>query len=470
VTQNHIEDADLEGQVDVSVIVPVFNAMPYLRTLLRSLLDQDLGSVTHEIVAVDDGSTDEGAQLLDDLAARHAELRVIHQPNSGWPGIPRNRGLDEARGRYVFFADADDEMGPEALRRLVHFADEHESDVVVPRVIGLGGRWVRDIYGVTQADADLEVVFKTLGPQKLFRLSFLREHGIRFPEEKVRLEDGMFLARAYLAATRVSLLGGYDYYRIVARDDGQNISGQALDPEGYTWSIGQVSRLIREGDPDPERADRIILDLYRRKCLKFYQPARLLRMSSARRQAFLGAHGRFIEEFIPPALEDTLVEPFRTRSRLVRTQDEAALLALARAELVEPLERATLLSARWSRRGGLSLSIELHGARAGGLATPLELRVTRRGGGPVRRLKVSEPQVVQAEAGRPTVSVVTVKVGRRLLRAGHAGVLDLSMTVPNTKQEAQVAAPLISVLPPSRGRARPYATVQRNLSIELSPA
>ncbi len=290
------------AEVDVSVVVPVYNAMPYLGTLIRSLVDQDLDRRRYEVLAIDDGSTDDGPAVLDEFAARHPQLTVVHQANSGWPGIPRNRGLDLARGRYVFFADADDEMGPQALRRMVQFADEHGSDVLLPKMVGVGGRWVRRMYEQTQVDADLETAFTTLSPQKLFRRSFLVEEGIRFPEEKVRLEDGMFLARAYLRARRVSLLGGYDFYRLVARDDGQNISSQPLDPAGYTWSVGEVSRLILENDPDPERAGRIVLDLYRRKCLKFYGPVRLLRMPQARRRAFLRAHANHIERFIPRRL------------------------------------------------------------------------------------------------------------------------------------------------------------------------
>ena len=126
--------------VDVSVVIPVFNAMPYLHELLESLAGQDLPDDAYEVIAVNDGSTDDSGAELDAFAERHPNVRVVHQENTGWPGGPRNRGLDLARGRYVFFADADDLLGPEALRRLVAFADEHGSDVIVPRMVGLNGR------------------------------------------------------------------------------------------------------------------------------------------------------------------------------------------------------------------------------------------------------------------------------------------------------------------------------------------
>ena len=155
-------------------------------------------------------------------------------------------------------------------------------------------------------DADLEKVLQTLTPQKLIRRSMLVDHDIRFPEEKVRLEDGMMLTRAYYAAARVSALGDYDYYYIRTRDDGQNISQGRLDPPGYTWSIGEVSRLVKEHDPDPARADRIVLDLYRRKCLKMYGPVRFAKMQDIHRDQWLHEHAKYIATYIPPELEAEL--------------------------------------------------------------------------------------------------------------------------------------------------------------------
>ena len=213
--------------VDVSVVVPVFNAMPYLHEFLESLAAQDLSDDAYEVIAVNDGSTDGSAAELDAFAARHSNVRVLHQENSGWPGKPRNRGLDLARGRYVFFADADDRLGTEALRRLVAFADEHGSDVVVPKMVGLNGRMAWWPHPEQAPDADLEKVLQTLTPQKLIRRSMLVDRDLRFPEEKIRLEDGMMLTRAYYTAARVSALGDYDYYYIRTRDDGGNISSAA---------------------------------------------------------------------------------------------------------------------------------------------------------------------------------------------------------------------------------------------------
>ncbi|MDO5741239.1 MAG: glycosyltransferase [Ornithinimicrobium sp.] len=453
--------------IDVSVIVPVYNAMPYLSTLLRSLVDQDMSPERYEIVVVDDGSTDEGPALMDGFAERHPQFRIVHQANSGWPGFPRNRGLDLARGRYVFFADADDELGAEALRRMVEFADLHETDVLLPKMVGKGGRWVRGMYGRDQVDADLEEAFLSLTPQKLFRRRFLLEHDLRFPEEKVRLEDGIFLADAYLKARRVSIVGGYDFYHLVSRDDGQNISSQPFVPAGYTWSIAEISRKVRENDPDPARAERIILDLYRRKCLKFYESRRLLRMPQPRRQAFLEAHADYIDNYITREMEDTLQEPFRSRSRLVRKQDEAGLLALARAGLDRPLASAALVTSRWRRRGDLRLSLEVQGGIEDKELRPMVLQLAQRGGAEVARARPRTARLVSQDGTHPALSVLTFKVKARVFRSVSKGVLDVALLVDGTDERARVATPLLLALPGPRKRFRPYATVQGNFSVEM---
>lgn len=303
------------------MVIPVYQSVEYVPELLESLEAQDLPQSSFEIIAVDDGSTDGGGELLDSWCRRLPNMRVVHQPNSGWPGQPRNRGVSLSSGRYVFFADADDVLSPRALGDLTRFADRHQSDIVIPKMASLNGRWVASyVYRSTQVDAPLELVFRTLGPTKLFRRQFLLDHDIRFPVERVRLEDGMFLAKAYQLAWRVSILVDDDYYLVRSRPDRKGLTNLALDPAGYTWSVGEVARIVRELDPNAARADQIVLDLYRRKCLKVYDPHRWLNWYSEEKQrAWLTAHGQLIAEHIPEALEQRLPPEYLVRSRAVRT-------------------------------------------------------------------------------------------------------------------------------------------------------
>ena len=88
-----------------SIVVPVFNAAPFLSDCLESVLGQT--DPDWECLCVDDGSTDASGALLDKYAARDSRFRVFHQKNAG-EGPSRNRALNEARGRFVVFLDRDD--------------------------------------------------------------------------------------------------------------------------------------------------------------------------------------------------------------------------------------------------------------------------------------------------------------------------------------------------------------------------
>ncbi|MFD0429100.1 glycosyltransferase family 2 protein [Streptomyces zhihengii] len=125
---------------DVSVVVGAYDAMPYLVRCLESVESQTIGPGRMELLAVDDGSADGTGEYLEEFAARSAvPTTVVRQPNSGGPGGPRNKGLALARGRYVFFLDADDFLGDEALERMVAVADRAGTDVVLGRMAGRGG-------------------------------------------------------------------------------------------------------------------------------------------------------------------------------------------------------------------------------------------------------------------------------------------------------------------------------------------
>lgn len=319
----------------VAVVIPVFNAMPYLQQLLDSLAQQDLSPELFEVIAVDDGSTDGSGKVLERFAAAHPNVRLIRQRNSGWPGQPRNAGIEASRGDYVFFADADDLLAPEALRAMLDFADRHAVDVLVPRMAGLSGRRVNhSLFAQTHIDAPLRQVFGTLSPQKLIRRELLEAQGLRFPEGRVRLEDGMFITRCYLAAQRVSVLAEHDYYYLRARQDGSNISARSTVPEDYTNSVRIIARDILDRCSDPGLAEQLVLDLYRRKILRVYVPARYQAMSPRRRSRWVSAHEQFAREFVPPQLDEHLEFPFGDRSRLLRQGDPVPLLEYAKAESV----------------------------------------------------------------------------------------------------------------------------------------
>ena len=99
----------------ISVIVPVYNIIPYLPRCVESLTQQTYRNL--EILLVDDGSTDDTPALCDRLAQTDDRIRVFHKENGG-PSSARNLGLEQAKGEYVGFVDSDDYVDADMYERL----------------------------------------------------------------------------------------------------------------------------------------------------------------------------------------------------------------------------------------------------------------------------------------------------------------------------------------------------------------
>ncbi|WP_413333787.1 glycosyltransferase family 2 protein [Brevibacterium sp. GP-SGM9] len=248
---------------DVTVIIPVFNCERFIWDTLGSVFSQDLHQSKIEIIAVDDGSTDASLAILRSLELRHSNLSVLSIPNSGSASAPRNAGLDIARGRYVFFLDADDRLEPSTLRNAVRVGDSTGSGVVLVKVgvEGPDGRkpptraFAKDRFGEDFVESN---VFTTLGPTKLFRTSIIQTNNLRFPTGYLIGEDQAFTMGAYLASPHVSVLTDRVYYWIRNRDDGTSASQQGQPPHKHLEKNLDLIRVVCEYTPPGERRDTLL--------------------------------------------------------------------------------------------------------------------------------------------------------------------------------------------------------------------
>lgn len=253
-----MSDMPVDVVPDVSVVVGAYNAMPYLTRCVMSVVEQTIGRGSIELIAVDDGSTDGTGAELDRLAQEFPEvIRVVHQANSGGPSAPRNVGLELARGRYVFFLDADDHLGPEALERMVAMADTNGSDVVLGKMVGVGGRGApRSMFRRNQPRTDVfsSRVYWTLSPLKLFRRELIERLGLRFRTDLRVGEDQPFVAMAYLHAAAISVVADYDCYYWVEREDGNNVTLTTRGTQPRLRFLHLMSELLeREVEAGPRR-------------------------------------------------------------------------------------------------------------------------------------------------------------------------------------------------------------------------
>lgn len=316
---------------DVTVVIPVYNTVAYLRECVDSLLAQSIGHARLEVLAVDDGSTDGSGELLDEYAATYPDVvRVVHQPNSGGPAAPCNVGLGLARGRFVFFLGSDDHLAHDGLERLVTAADEWESDVVVPPMVGVNGRYVdqrlfaRDVADLAFPHSALPF---SLGNTKLFRRSMLEEHAIRYALDLRVGSDQPFTIAAMVAARRISVLARPHIYFAVRRDDAENISYSTDWRDRLDAVVAVIDHICTIVPAGPDR-DAIVRRHFAWELNKILV-RNLAECPSEERADLVARLAVVAEEHLTPGVDRLLKVEARLRWWHVRRGDVAALLGLA---------------------------------------------------------------------------------------------------------------------------------------------
>ncbi|WP_327109522.1 glycosyltransferase family 2 protein [Nonomuraea glycinis] len=333
-----------DDAIDVSIIIPAHNCRAYLDRCLTSALVQ---RVSKEIIVVDDGSTDGSADLLDLYAAYHrGVVRVIRVEGGLGAGRPRNVGLDHAGGRYVFFCDADDHLGPEALERLVAMADRNDSDIVLGKIVGHGRRAPASMFqrSVERAELGDSAVYNSLCCFKLYRRQLLERHHIRFREGLLVGEDIYFSVHAYCHAETISVVADYDCYHLVARADGSSVMQRpdSRDPVAWLAMIRGPIQLMAEHIPPGPLRDHLLLRHF--KLDAFAQlGAPFLAAGDVKRKDIAQAVAGICDQWLTPGVYQRLSGT--DRQRLAALGDVDRLVRLADIESATVRRRLTGL--RW---------------------------------------------------------------------------------------------------------------------------
>ena len=266
---------------DLTVVVIGYNDSARLPGAVRSVLNQTLHNL--EVVVVDDHSSDDTPQVVAKLTAEDPRVRFVRlEENSGGCSKPRNTGIEHARGRYVMFLDSDDTLDRHAGLNMLQAAEEYDADLVsglcIRRHINRSGLvedvpWWPEMYAekrvLDSAADDPDLLRDTLSTNKCYRLEFLREHAIRFPEG-FHWEDLLFSATAYLHARKIVLIPNPVYYwEVMVRVAAKSISNQRSNIGNVRDRIGIHRKVdaVLDGFPDEEGREQIRLA----KAVKFVE-------------------------------------------------------------------------------------------------------------------------------------------------------------------------------------------------------
>lgn len=219
----------------ISFIIPVYNTGCYLERCVGSILNQGIDENLFEIIIINDGSTDDSAQIMANLAKDRHCVKCIYTGNRGL-GAARNLGLNVSQGKYIFFVDSDDYLFDNSFIRVFRYAESETSDII-------GFDWAQvypdgaivkkerksSIYNSYMSGARCLNKFNLSGGvwSYLFSASFLKDTSILMPED-IYHEDELFLSEVFTCARQIVFVNQQVYAYCQREDSITNNKNKSL--------------------------------------------------------------------------------------------------------------------------------------------------------------------------------------------------------------------------------------------------
>jgi glycosyltransferase involved in cell wall biosynthesis len=207
----------------ITLTIPVYNAEKYLRHLLNTIINQTMDFRQIEVIMVDDVSTDKSRDIMDEYAAKYDNfISVKLDQNNRIAGTARNKGVELSHGKYLMFADADDFLPDNACEIMYNAIETKNADFITANYINAdedGTVWKKPIFDLEKyKDFKLDItdytksffILNSSVCNKIFRSSFVKEHGIKFLE-KVPAEDAFFTTSCFMESDKVYYIQDITY-------------------------------------------------------------------------------------------------------------------------------------------------------------------------------------------------------------------------------------------------------------------
>ena len=245
----------------VSIIVPVYNAEKYLNRCIDSILSQTM--TDFELLLIDDGSKDNSGRICDEYSEKDARVRVFHKPNGGVSSA-RNLGLDNAKGKWITFVDADDRCSCNYLEHLLSKVDDDTDLIISYAVICDSTGEKAEVYPEYRVNAtnferlfvDSDMHWHTSPWAKLYRASIIYENSLRFNEMMHIGEDADFLFSFMLITDKIYVSSDTDYYYTCDVSGSLTKRINTIDSEiaSYRNILCLVNRIIQQKDIKDNRS------------------------------------------------------------------------------------------------------------------------------------------------------------------------------------------------------------------------
>ena len=234
----------------LSVIIPTYNASDSILSALQSLLDSRFCDA-FEIIVVDDCSKDNSFELVQDLAKTHANIVSLRlDKNSGSPSMPRNKGIEQATGKYLFFLDDDDLAEPERLYKAVLHAEKNDLDFLKGylKVVKNNGIFEANRIQPNREKKDSIVTSLIANTSTnmfiLLKREFAMKHSIRFdPKFKIG-EDTLITCQIFSCNPKADYIDDYFVFYNKKADvnnlsSTQNYGDKELNDHIEVWALSE---------------------------------------------------------------------------------------------------------------------------------------------------------------------------------------------------------------------------------------
>ena len=210
----------------LSVIIPCYNAEKYIGNCIYKILNEQIDNVNLksdeiEIIVINDGSTDNSQKIIEDIAIKHPNVKLINKINEG-VSTARNIGIKKAIGKWIAFIDADDYLDPKSLIKLVHISDTTDGDVIAFQY-----RYVNSNYKSISQDNSINIsgpydgpsfIVKTEGLNwrhssciNMYNRNFIVSNNLFFNNNIYCSEDSIFVWNVFLKAHKVFFVNNVFY-------------------------------------------------------------------------------------------------------------------------------------------------------------------------------------------------------------------------------------------------------------------
>lgn len=236
----------------LSIILPIYNTEDYLIRCLDSVFNQDLSDNEYELIAINDGSTDNCLSILKEYKNQHKNLVLIDQNNAG-DSEARNRGLEIARGTYLTFLDSDDAIEYFTLGTIIAKAEKENLDILYLRMTRYdeNGNFLEEMPPIGD---DNTILSGFEHPRRTFPATLYRRkltEGFIFDKEILLGTETVLNALSQSRASRCSYIS-IPYYKYTKRLN--SISKQGYTERsyfGYIKGIKNINAFQKEIHPNP---------------------------------------------------------------------------------------------------------------------------------------------------------------------------------------------------------------------------